>query len=246
MTLSLFERAESEPEHDRGASQWFTPQWLADRLVRWALPARIRPGFRIVEPSAGSGNFVEAAKWIACEEPANRVDAVELDPRWAEHMRKRFHCGGRREPQAGQGGIRVVERDFLTLPVPTDRSLRYDLAVGNPPYEKQADVAFLAHAMRVAKRVAFVVRWAFLANEGTRLAVTRARWRVRGVASLGRVQFEGDGDTTPLSDFAAIKLSPRKIDEPDDGSMGAPVLEWWSRGGRDEEQREALRKGTRR
>lgn len=244
MTLPLF--AEAEPEKERDASQWFTPQWLADRVVRWAMPSKLAPNPRILEPSAGSGNFV-AVLLARLGDTEARIEAVELDPRWAAHLRKRFHCGGRhREPRPGEAGVRVLERDFLTLPAPADRSLRYDLAVGNPPYEKQLDVAFLAHAMRVAKRVALVVRWAFLANEGTRLAVTQAGWRVRGVASLGRVRFEGDGDTSPLSDFAAIKLSPRGIEEPDDGSMGAPTLEWWSRGGRDEEQRETLRMGTRR
>lgn len=198
-----------EPSKDRAASQWFTPAWLAKRLVAWCGSPSVS---RVLEPSAGGGALVDAVRdrW-----PFAIVDAYETDPRWADVLRARpdtWRC----EPPA----VRVHKADFLALPPPVEP---FDLAVMNPPFEGGHDLAFLRHAMRCSRRVVSICRLCFIANQGTRRAVAEAGWAWVGIASLGRVRFDGDGDTSPLSDFAAIKLTSRTE------CLPAPTFEWWER-----------------
>lgn len=209
MTLPMWE--EERPSHDRDASQWFTPPWLAKRLVAWCGSP---PVSRVLEPSAGGGALVDAVRdrWAFAV-----VDAYETDSRWASVLRARpdtWRCA----PPA----VVVHERDFLASPVPSEP---YDLAAMNPPFEGGQDIAFLRHAMRCSRRVVMICRLAFVANQGTRRAVTEAGWSWVSIASLGRVRFDGDGDTSPLSDFAAIKLTSQH------GAVHAhaPTFEWWDR-----------------
>jgi 16S rRNA A1518/A1519 N6-dimethyltransferase RsmA/KsgA/DIM1 with predicted DNA glycosylase/AP lyase activity len=204
MTLPLFEA--ERPEHDRAESQWFTPPWLAKRLVDWC---GTPPVNRVLEPSAGGGALVDAirGKW-----PFAIVDAYETDPRWAAALR---------EQAVWPEPTRVHESDFLASPTPSEP---YDLCVMNAPYEGGQDLAFLRHAMRCSRRIVAIVRLGFVANQGTRQSVAHAGWSWVSIASLGRVRFEGDGDTSPLSDFAAIKLTSELV-----GRFDAPTFEWWDR-----------------
>ena len=122
MTLDLF-----EPERKSALSQWFTPAWIARRLALW-LPVA-STGF-VLEPSAGSGELVEGlarAGW-----PVGRIIAVELDPEWCAHLRRRFP------------GLRLIEGDFLSAEVQSQipwAEIRHVLT--NPPYEGGLDIAFL-------------------------------------------------------------------------------------------------------
>lgn len=202
-TLALFE---NDHEKDPGASQWFTPPWLAKRLVDWCGSPKVH---RLLEPSAGSGRLVDAVRhrW-----PFAIVDTHETDPRWADVLRLK-----RKDILYPQDTLRVREHDFLASPTPPEP---YDLAVMNPPFENGQDLAFLRHAMRCSKRIVMVCRLGFVANKGTRRAVAEAGWSWVGIASLGRVRFDGAGDTSPLSDFAAIKLTSEPV-------FDAPTFEWW-------------------
>jgi len=74
------------PELDPGRSQWFTRPELCRRVVRWA---GVRPGMRVLEPGAGSGNFV-----AALVEAGADVTAVEIDRRWVRWIRRREDCRG--------------------------------------------------------------------------------------------------------------------------------------------------------
>lgn len=199
MTLPLFDV--ERPTHDRDASQWFTPPWLAKRLIAWCGSPSVS---RVLEPSAGGGALVDAVRdrWFY-----STTVAYETDPRWASHLRQ------------NPDRLEVRESDFLASPVPSEQ---YDLAVMNPPFEGGQDIAFLRHAMRCSRRVVMICRLGFIANQGTRQAAACAGWSWVGVAILGRVRFEGDGDTSPLSDFAAIKLTSGPVSAP-------PTLEWWDR-----------------
>lgn len=213
MTLPLFEQ--KRPEHDRGASQWFTPAWLADRLVRWCGSLNL---LHVLEPSAGSGALVTAAiRSLGPDEELGSITAFELDPRWALVLRDatRFLFE-----------VDLAEADFLGEH--RSLSLTYDLALMNPPYEEQRDVAFLRRAMSCSRRVAGIFRLAFLANRGTRAAIAERKHVLRRVAMLGRVRFDGDGATTPLSDFVAIETSLAKPGEMP-GVDGA-TMEWWEEG----------------
>lgn len=209
MTLALFEHT-GQAEKDRALSQWFTPQWLARRLVAWGGSLHLA---HVLEPSAGSGELVAAIleSMRDDEEPAS-ITAFELDPRWAAHLRGRFPTD-----------VEVYEADFLGAH--NRLSLDYDVAVLNPPYEKQLDVAFLRRCMSIADRTFGIFRLAFLANRGTRNAIAERGHVLRRVAMLGRVRFDGDCDGSPLSDFVAIETSRARRGEAP-GCEGA-AIEWW-------------------
>lgn len=207
MTLALFEES---AEKDRALSQWFTPTWLARRLVAWGGSLHLA---HVLEPSAGSGELVAAIlDSMGPNEELGSVTAFELDPRWAAHLRARFPTD-----------VDVCEADFLGTHNRLD--LDYDVAVLNPPYERQLDVAFLRRCMSIAQRTVGIFRLAFLANRGTRAAIAERGHVLRRVAMLGRVRFDGDGDGTPVSDFVAIETSRAKPGETP-GCEGA-VIEWW-------------------
>lgn len=125
------------PDLNKSLGQWFTPEPLAARLVRFA---KIRPHHRVLEPAAGAGAFIKAAKGRA-----RSIDAHELDPRWAEYMRHRFdpnfarvHCG-----------------DYLEAP-PPERP--YDVSIMNPPYENNMEAHFLRKALGESERVFGLIR----------------------------------------------------------------------------------------
>ena len=84
--------------------------------------------------------------------------------------------------------------------------------VERPAHDREASQWFTPPwlAKRLIACAAMICRLGFVANQGTRRAVVEAGWSWVGVAILGRVRFEGDGDTSPLSDFAA-------------------TLDWWDR-----------------
>lgn len=209
MSLSLFDE---RPAHDREASQWFTPPWLARRLATWGGPLR---SAHILEPSAGSGELVAAALGeMGDDDLLGSITAFELDPRWAAQLRARFPVD-----------VEVHEADFLGTH--NRLELGYDVALLNPPYEKQLDVAFLRRSMSIARECRGIFRLAFLANRGTRAAIAERGHVLRRVAMLGRVRFDGDGDSTPISDFIAIKTSRAQLGETP-GCEGA-VIEWWER-----------------
>jgi len=201
MTLPMW--GEERPTHDRAASQWFTPPWLAKRLIAWCGSPAVS---RALEPSAGGGALVDAVRdrWFY-----STTTAYETDPRWVAHLRQ------------NPDRLELHEADFLASPVPSEP---YDLAAMNPPFEGGQDLAFLRHAMRCSRRIVMICRLGFVANQGTRRAVAEAGWSWVSIASLGRVRFVGDGDTSPLSDFAAIKLTACAI-----GRFDAPTFEWWDR-----------------
>ena len=97
----------------RGAWGWhrLEPEW-AERVVA---TSGVRPGELVLDLGAGTGAL--AAPLLAA---GARVVAVELHPRRADRLRKRF---------AGTA-LRVVEGDLLTVPLP-GRPFR---VVAAPPY----------------------------------------------------------------------------------------------------------------
>lgn len=128
-TIDMF-----EPERTSALSQWFTPAWIARRLALW-LP--VEPDGYVLEPSAGSGELVEGlvrAGW-----PLDRIIACEIDPVWCAYLRTRFGSA-----------LRVIEGDFLGLSTQlTLRALPVRHALLNPPYEDDADVAFIEACLRL-------------------------------------------------------------------------------------------------
>lgn len=88
--------------------------------------ARIEPGMRILEPSAGRGAIALAAAAAGA-----LVDCVELQAGHAEAIRDAHHPD-----------VTVLVADFLTTsPQPV-----YDRVVMNPPFATAADMAHVLHA----------------------------------------------------------------------------------------------------
>ncbi|WP_454634454.1 methyltransferase domain-containing protein [Bradyrhizobium cenepequi] len=95
--------------------------------------ADIRPGQRILEPSAGTGALIEAARNCADD---LEVVAVEINAKLSEHLRAAFpgafvHCG-----------------DFLDFDPPAER---FDVVLMNPPFENGADIKHITHGRRFLK-----------------------------------------------------------------------------------------------
>lgn len=117
-------------KHDPTLSQWWTPRSHA------ALTGRLFGdrlfGKRVLEPSAGRGVFVD----VALEQGAAFVVAVEVDARLFRELQAKY---------AGNARVQVVRGDFPTSAPELVRSLgRFDVVIGNPPYDAGADTEHLA------------------------------------------------------------------------------------------------------
>jgi predicted RNA methylase len=107
---------------------FFTPPDLARRAAKLA---DLRAGMRVLEPSAGHGALVLAAR----AEADVQVDAIELYPGSAVVM-KSIDLGG---------GRLWGEVDFLAAS-PGDIG-RFDRVLMNPPFAKMADARHVLHAV---------------------------------------------------------------------------------------------------
>lgn len=129
-------------ERRRRLGQNFLRPERAERLVA---EAGFRPDELVVEFGAGLGAIT-----IALAKRGLEVVAVELDPVWAERLRQRVRS-------VGQARVRVVEADFLSLPLPT-RPFR---VIGSVPFGRTTDV--LRHLLdepRVPlERADVIVQW---------------------------------------------------------------------------------------
>jgi len=93
--------------------------------------ARLRPGLTILEPSAGSGNIVDA---VRAKLPTAEVYCFELNRRLSELLKlKGYHVDG---------------DDFL---LDGQIARIFDRVVMNPPFEKQADIDHVRKAFSVLK-----------------------------------------------------------------------------------------------
>lgn len=102
-----------------------TPSAIVDELISIA---DVKPGMRVLEPSAGRGAIVSALKEKQCH-----VTAVEL-------FGKNFEVVGLLADEA-------MHDDFLTMkPLPI-----YDRVIMNPPFSKQADIKHILHAVEFLK-----------------------------------------------------------------------------------------------
>ncbi|HZR33809.1 MAG TPA: methyltransferase [Nevskia sp.] len=104
-----------------------TPQPLVARMLELVQPG---PGMRVLEPSAGRGALA-----LAAAQRGALVDCVELDPAHADYLRTQLW----RE--------RVRQADFLS--VQPERI--YDAVLMNPPFERQADIRHVLHALEFLK-----------------------------------------------------------------------------------------------
>jgi 23S rRNA (adenine-N6)-dimethyltransferase len=108
-------------ERRRRLGQNFLRPELAERLVA---EAGFRPGELVLEVGAGPG-----ALTLALGQRGAEVVAVEIDPVWAQQLRDRLRGDA-------HARVRVVEADFLSLPLPT-RPFRM---IGSLPFGRTTDV----------------------------------------------------------------------------------------------------------
>lgn len=186
-------------------AQWFTPPRLADRLWNRMDPVR---GLRVLEPAAGRGALIRP---MFGRFAPRRVVAYEIDARLAPELRR---VGPRVEVRIG---------DFLKAKNPGS----FDLAVMNPPYEDDRDVAFLTRALEVAPRVIGIFRSDFLHGVDRWNEVWRHVDIVQAACLVGRPRFS-ESPGVPMSDFVALHVRrrrgpPRELAEPSEVRW-----EWWA------------------
>jgi predicted RNA methylase len=199
------------PEPDRTASQWFTPPALAQRMAAWVRPALFDAAqraytLRILEPSAGCGHIVQALRALS---PGAQIDACELDPRWAEHLRMLACCT-------------VHEGDYLARAAP---QRRYNLAVSNPPYDGGEEADHVAKILDESERAILHLpvrslhgraRWAAIWNRFARTERDGGGWWIRREARLiARPKYGKDAGSDEI-----VILDCRRVPGPCD-------LEWW-------------------
>ena len=166
-------------EHD----QYFTPQPLADALVREYLLNNPPPS-RVLEPSVGMGAWARACNRTVFD----IVEGVDIIPRSeSEHCCSQFTCC-----------------DFLSFR-PT---IAPSLIIGNPPYSEAE--SHVRHALDIVARdgrVAFLLRLAFCESAG-RIAF----WRAHPAESIHvlaeRPSFTGGGTDNAAYGFFVWRKTP--------------------------------------
>lgn len=201
---------------DEERGQWFTPPDIAWRMA--CLAGQPPSNWRVLEPSAGSGNLVDAALRRA---PFGEVTAHELDSYYAAQLRERF----------ARELVDVVEGNYLDAPAPF---APYDLAIMNPPFEDGLDGEFLAKAMRESLRVIALVRLVALAGKGRHADVWSrvggdAGWRLLGLHvfsarpafQAGRAIGDRENGGSAKADFCVVRLTRVP------GETGGTDVTWW-------------------
>lgn len=120
--------------------QFYTPEAVAKKIVAMA---EIKPGMRVLEPSAGQGALA-----IPAREAGGNVLCVEIDPENVEYFLR-----------AGFDNGDIIQRDFLKLiytpPIVALNGVYvhtdFDRVVMNPPFTKSADVDHVLHALKFLK-----------------------------------------------------------------------------------------------
>ncbi|MFF9003734.1 hypothetical protein ACF1GW_39215 [Streptomyces achromogenes] len=170
----------------RQQAQYFpTPKPVVDRLLDLA---RLEPGMRVMEPSAGSGAIVAAVA-----ERGATVDCIERDPGYAAIL--------------VDAGHQVRVADFLTVPpLPV-----YDRVIMNPPFTRGADIQHVEHALRFLKPdglLVSVMSWA-VTEQSRATATFRALVEARGGAveavAAGAFRESGTDVDTVIVTIPAIR-----------------------------------------
>ncbi len=124
------------PKAVTGFNLFQTPRIVAGRMAD-IIKAEIKPGARILEPSAGLGRLVEP--FADFEEMRLQWEAVEEVGECVRAMRKGF-----RQLQNAREG------DFLGLSC-SDLGGEFDAVIMNPPFKNGTDIKHILHAREMLK-----------------------------------------------------------------------------------------------
>lgn len=200
--------ADGPPARAEALSQFFTPPWLAKRMVELA---DLRAGDSVLEPSGGRGALVRA---ILEAHPRAGVVVHELDPRMVAELR------------TIEGGVQVIEGSYLD---DDEGFAPYAVAVMNPPYENGLDGLFLAKACAESCSVVALVRANIFYGSRRHASVWSQYGKhltaVRHI--VARPDFtEGTPDVHgAMSDFVVIRLDD--LDEEAGDELARPTVDWW-------------------
>jgi predicted RNA methylase len=155
---------------NRALSQFDTPPAIADRVAVWA---GVRPGMRVLEPSAGLGHLALAIRRRGADPVCG-----EIDPERVAALRR--------------AGFNAVEEDFLALN-PAWRA--FDLVVMNPPFERGQDLEHVLHAIMFAPQVVALLPLGFLEGVGRFKAIWSEYWLHRVAVLVRRFRSDGTGQS---------------------------------------------------
>ncbi len=124
---SLARVAELANSKRESNAAYYTNKFIVNEIFK-ELPTFEKNTINIVEPSVGVGNFLPFVFKKYENIPCVNIDVVDIDNDNLEILKLLLEKQG--IPQNVH--IRYVHHDFLT----TNESQRYDLLVGNPPFEK--------------------------------------------------------------------------------------------------------------
>lgn len=103
-----------------------TPKYLADRMAELA---RLRPGQKILEPSAGTGSLLES---ILSVDPMADCTAMEIEDVLCQHLRKTFP------------NVKVLHDNFF---ITSKLDKGYDRILMNPPFLLALDIKHIQLAI---------------------------------------------------------------------------------------------------
>lgn len=124
---SIIEKEALDSKKLRGG--YYTPQLIAEFICKWAIT---KQNVRVLEPSCGDGNFVEAAiqRFLKIGVPKDqllgRVRGIELLAVEAQKSKKRAAI-------YGLNSKTITNSDFFSF-LASNPDERFDVVVGNPPF----------------------------------------------------------------------------------------------------------------
>jgi predicted RNA methylase len=160
--LAMAQRHElgTAPRAVIGFNLFQTPRLIAAQMAE-ILKEKIRPGARILEPSAGLGRLFEplqdlAAQWVAVEESRECFKALE------KMMQ----------------GAKMQNRDFLTATA-GELGGQFDGVIMNPPFKQGRDIKHILHALEMVRPGGRLVSLCYNgAKQNAQLKPIATRWEI--------------------------------------------------------------------
>ena len=165
-----------------------------------AAAAKLKHGYRVLEPSAGAGALVTAAMNIAAVD----VDAYDINP----GVQDRLSAIGVGQAALTGGSLSVRIQDFLLAePNPI-----YDAVLMNPPFQGGQDMAHVTHAWRFLMSGGVLVAIMGSGPSGFRDATTKAAVAFRALVASAKSSevTEIPGGTFEDTGVATVMLVMRK------------------------------------